>query len=380
MGRKEVALTDAAPFFIFGTLRDRQLLDIVAGGNVDARDAFLPGFRVACAKDQSFPILDERGNKAAEGLLLTLTPEQAERLDYYEAPYDYTRVPVTVTTDQGAVQAEVYAPPPGRWAPSGNWSLTRWQDQYGALMREAATEIMAGMGTIPAAQVAKHMGVIRTRAQQRLNAAAVSSPTQLRRPHSRNDVELVERRRKYSQFFVLDEVDLAVRKFDGSTAEPVERAVFVTADAVTVLPYDPKRDRVMLIEQFRAATYLRGDQNPWSLEAIAGRQDPGETFEQTARREALEEAGLEMQALHKVSSYYGSPGANTEYLTSFIGIADLPDGIEGVGGLDSEAEDIRSMLVSFDTLMAALDSGEVENGPLVISALYLARMRASLRS
>ena len=139
-------------------------------------------------------------------------------------------------------------------------------------------------------------------------------------------------------------------------------------------------DRVMLIEQFRAATYLRGDPNPWSLEAIAGRQDGGETHEEAAHREALEETGLTLQDLHRVGGYYGSPGANTEYLTSYIGIADLPDGVEGVGGLASEAEDIRSMVVPFERLMAAVDSGEAENAPLILSALWLARLRPNLRS
>ncbi len=369
-----------ASVFVFGTLRDPDLLQVVAGGAVDAVPATLPGFRVARAEGQSFPILNERSRKEAEGLLLRLTDAQLARLDYYEAPYDYARCPVTVETGDGAVQAQVYAPQHGRWTPAGNWSLSIWQDRHGALMREAAVEIMEGFGTVAPADIAARMNVIRTRAQQRLNARTASSPTILRQAHTRNDVELVDKRRKYSHFFALDEIDVKARTFDGGYSETMERAVFVTADAVTVLPYDPVRDRVMLIEQFRAATYLRGDPNPWSLEAIAGRQDGGETLEEAAHREAMEEAGLTLKALHKVSSYYGSPGANTEYLTSYIGIADLPDGSDGVGGLDSEEEDIRSMLVSFDTLMGALDSGEAENGPLVISALWLARLRERLRA
>ena len=368
------------PLFVFGTLRDPDLLKIVGGGVVEHVPAVLRRFRVARAEGQSFPILDERGGKSAEGLLLRPDDAQLARLDYYEAPYDYTRVPITVETAQGDVQAEVYAPQPGRWFSAGNWSLSIWQDRHGALMREAAVEIMEGFGSVAPEDVAARMNVIRTRAQQRLNARETFSPTVLRKVHSRNDVELIEKRRKYSHFFALDEIDVRARLFDGAMSETMERAVFVTADAVTVLPYDPVRDRVLLIEQFRAATYLRGDPNPWSLEAIAGRQDAGETLEQAAHREAMEEAGLELKALHKVSSYYGSPGANTEYLTSFIGIADLPDGIEGVGGLDSEAEDIRSMLVSFDTLMEAVDNGEAENGPIVISALWLARLRDRLRA
>jgi nudix-type nucleoside diphosphatase (YffH/AdpP family) len=158
------------------------------------------------------------------------------------------------------------------------------------------------------------------------------------------------------------------------------RGVFVMADAVTVLPYDPVRDVVMLIEQFRVGIYRRGDPHPWSLEVIAGRVDGGETVEQAALREAREEAGLDLKTLYKVSSYYPSPGAATEYLTSYIATADLPDSLAGLGGLASENEDIRTMIVPFDTLMAAVTSGEAENAPLIISALGLARMRDGMRT
>ncbi|MCY4333049.1 MAG: hypothetical protein OXC60_00035 [Litoreibacter sp.] len=93
----------------------------------------------------------------------------------------------------------------------------------------------------------------------------------------------------------------------------------------------------------------------------------------------MEEAGLEIGTLHRAGSYYSSPGTNTEYLTSYIGIADLPESVAGIGGLESEAEDIRSMVVSFEQLMGAVESGEVENGPLLISAMWLAANRERLR-
>ncbi|NNK79751.1 MAG: NUDIX domain-containing protein, partial [Litoreibacter sp.] len=220
---------------------------------------------------------------------------------------------------------------------------------------------------------------IETRAQARLNARAYRPPVELRRGFSRGDVTQHARRRKYSKFFVLDEVDLSYRQFSGSTGPTVERAVFISADAVTVLPYDPVRDTVLLIEQFRAAPYMRGDPVPWSLEAIAGRIDAGESPEAATRREAQEEAGLTLGELHHISNYYPSPGAKTEYLFSYLGIADLPPDLAGIGGLDTEAEDIRSMVIPFDDLMAAVRSGEVENAPLLLSALWLERERERLR-
>ncbi len=372
-----MALSPPPAVFLFGTLRDLELLEVVLGAAPDVSDAELPNARVARAAGQSYPVLAEAKGQVAQGLVLRgVSPEQLARLDYYEAPYGYTRHETQL--DVGF--ADAYRPPAGQEQEAAeDWSLADWQAAYGPLMREAAVEIMEGFGSVEPAQIASRVPVIRARAQQRINARTQVTPTQLRRPHDRSDVAVSARRKPYSHFFAVEELDVAARQFDGVMPAPSERAIFMMSDAVSVLPYDPVRDRVLLIEQFRTGAYLRGDTNPWSLEAIAGRQDPGETAEETARREALEEAGLTLGALHLVARYYSSPGGCTEYMTSFVALADLPDGVEGVGGLDSEAEDIRSMLVPFEGLQDALKSGEAENGPLVMSALWLTAHRDRLR-
>ncbi len=202
----------------------------------------------------------------------------------------------------------------------------------------------------------------------------------VRRATRPGDVEVVRRRQPYARFFAVEEYDLSFRRFDGSMGEDVNRAVFISGDAVTVLPYDPVRDRVLLIEQFRVGPYARGDDQPWLLEAIAGRIDPGETPEQTARREAVEEAGLDLGELLAVGSYYPSPGAKAEYLYSYVALADLPDSAAGTFGLAEEAEDIRGHLIAFDRLMELVATGEIDNAPLLVSVLWLQRERERLRA
>jgi ADP-ribose pyrophosphatase len=201
----------------------------------------------------------------------------------------------------------------------------------------------------------------------------------LRRRTLRGDVDVLAERRPYRNYFAVQEYDLRFRQFGGGMSAPVSRAVFVTGDAVTVLPYDVGRDRVLLIEQFRPAPFVRGDAEYWSLEAIAGRVDAGETPEAAARREAVEEAGLVLGDLIRVAGYYPSPGAVAEYLTSYVALTDLPDGCAGVFGLAGEAEDIRGHLVGFDALMDLVTSGEINNAPLILTVLWLARERARLR-
>lgn len=97
--------------------------------------------------------------------------------------------------------------------------------------------------------------------------------------------------------------------------DELSRELFVRHDAVCVLPYDPQRDRVVLIEQFRVGALGKVD-NPWLIELVAGLIDKDEAPDEVARREAVEEAGLELADLWPVTRYFPSPGAATSAYTS----------------------------------------------------------------
>ncbi|WP_137110775.1 NUDIX domain-containing protein [Rhodobacter sp. SY28-1] len=183
----------------------------------------------------------------------------------------------------------------------------------------------------------------------------------------------------HAGFFAVNRHQLRHRRFDGGMSDLLTREVFVVGDAVTVLPYDPVRDRVLLIEQFRMGPFGRGDPLPWQLEAIAGRIDPGESPEDAARREAVEEAGLVLGRLEKVAEYYPTPGAVAEFLYSYVALCDLPDGVAGVFGAAEEGEDIKGHLLSFGRLVEVMASGEIGNAPLLLTVLWLQRERARLR-
>ena len=236
--------------------------------------------------------------------------------------------------------------------------------------------VMRASELMPAEQVARRLSSLRVEAASRLRAASASSRG-LR--VGSGEVEAGGIAPSHAGFFGLDVHRLRHRRFDGGLSPWLVREVFVVGDAVTVLPYDPLRDRVLLIEQMRMGPFGRGDPLPWQLEAIAGRIDPGETPEDAARREAMEEAGLELGALEKVAEYYPTPGAVTEYLYSYIGLCDLPDGVAGVFGAAEEAEDIKGHLLSFDRLVEIMASGEIGNAPLLLTILWSQRERARLR-
>jgi ADP-ribose pyrophosphatase len=284
----------------------------------------------------------------ADALRAAVGPDEPGRLDYYATVMGLSPVGGTLDLGPGGPEAEALA-----------------------------RAVMSGFGQVPAAAMRWRLGSLRVAVASRMRAAeAVGRGLRA----GSGEAKVLGARHAHAGFFGLEVMDLTHRRFDGSMSPEISREVFVSGDAVTVLPYDPVRDRVLVIEQFRAGPLGRGDPLPWQLEAIAGRIDPGETPEAAARREAVEEAGLVLGALEKVAEYYPSPGAVAEYLYSFVALCDLPDGVAGVFGAEDEAEDIRGHLLGFEAFLALVASGEGMNAPLVLTALWLQRERARLRA
>jgi len=372
------------PLFLYGTLRHPPLLAAVSGADLAVVPAVLQGHATlqAHAPDgtaQNFPLITARAGAQAAGLLIYPDAQARTRLDAYERAFEYDIGTVMAEGAGGPVEAGIYLPQPGRWQGGAAWSLEDWVEADGALAVETAAEVMALLPHTPPAAVQARYRMLQMRVASRARARSQPAPVTLRRAPRPDDLEIIAQTTPYAYFFGVEEADLRFRRFNGSFSDKVRRAGFVMADAVTVLPYDPARDRVLVVEQFRFGPFARGDLNAWTLEPIAGRIDPGESPEQALRREAGEEAGLNLGALHPVGSYYPSPGAVSEYLYSYVGMAALGPEAGGVRGLESEAEDIRAHVIAFAHLMELVDSGEVQNGPLLISAHWLARHRDRLR-
>jgi len=364
--------------FFYGTLCHPPLLAAVLGRAVEMRPATLADHRVVWAEGEAFPLILPAPGATAPGMLVAPAgAEDLARIDFYEAGFGYDLVEVTPEAGGAPVAARLYRARDGLWPSGAEWSLADWVARHAERVVAAAAEYLALWPDTPPERAAALYPQILQRADSRQRAAADALPRGIRA--GGGEVQVLRRRVPYRNFFELVEADLRFPRFDGSPSETVTRAAFVGGDAVTVLPYDPVRDRVLLIEQFRFAPLVRNDPCPWSLEPVAGRIDPGETPAEAARRETSEEAGLALDRLLPIGRYYPSPGAVTEYLYSFLALADLPDAAAGFGGLSSEAEDIRILLLPFADLMALVDGGGAENGPLIISALQLARHREALR-
>jgi nudix-type nucleoside diphosphatase (YffH/AdpP family) len=367
--------------FLFGTLCHAPLRRVVAGVDLEAHPAVMPDAEVAQVREAAWPVLVHGAGARADGLVISVEGEALARLDFYEGCFGYVRRPATVEVDGMPRAVEVWCPEGAGAPPGGPWCIDGWVRDWAALTMIAAQEVMhQRAGGATAAEVGRRYWMICARAQSELSAGAWRRPGLVGRNLGRDAVEVVAHRHPYTRFFTVEELAIRHRRFDGSTSDVQERAVFRVAEAVTVLPYDPVRDRILLIEQIRLGVFANGDAHPWLLEPVAGMIDAGETPEVAARRETAEEAGLALGDLHHVARYYPSPGGIAQVLTSYVGIADLPDDITGVGGHDAEGEDILSHLVEWETALAMLKGGDMANAPLIVSFQWLVMNRDRLRA
>jgi nudix-type nucleoside diphosphatase (YffH/AdpP family) len=146
-----------------------------------------------------------------------------------------------------------------------------------------------------------------------------------------------------------------IRLPDGST---LERVIEDHGNAVCVLPYDPVRRTVILVQQLRAPALYAAKQQHF-LEAIAGRIDDGEGAESSVRREAVEEAGLELRALDLVAKAVAMPGVSTEQMDLFLGEYSAADRTSAGGGVDGE--NIEVLEIPLSQLAAMADAGALQD-------------------
>ena len=200
--------------------------------------------------------------------------------------------------------------------------------------------------------------------------AAVPPPTE--------KVELIERTVAFQGYFRVARYLFRHTLYQGGLSGEVKREVFERGQAAAVLPYDPVRDEVVLIRQFRAGSYAAG-RHPWGWETVAGIIEDGETPEDVARREAVEEAAVTITGLLPMGSVVLSPGACSETCTSFVGRIDAT-GVGGLFGLASETENILVKAMPFAVARAMLDRGDIDNATAVIALQWLALHRDDVRA
>ncbi|MBM7343390.1 ADP-ribose diphosphatase [Pantoea coffeiphila] len=186
---------------------------------------------------------------------------------------------------------------------------------------------------------------------------------------TKDDVEIIARETLYRGFFSVERYRFRHRLFNGEMSGEVSREIFERGHAAVLLPYDPLRDEVVLIEQIRIASWDTSP-TPWKLELVAGMIEEGETPEEVARREAVEEAGLTAGRTKPISNYLSSAGGTTERLIVYVGEVDASVA-KGNHGLEEENEDILVHVVSRSQAYQWVEEGKIDNSAAIIALQWL---------
>lgn len=189
--------------------------------------------------------------------------------------------------------------------------------------------------------------------------------------------QILDKRVCYEGFFRLETYRLRHELFAGGCSKIIEREVFQRGHAAALMPYDPQLDCVCMIEQFRIGA-LAETPGPWLLEFIAGVIEEGETPEEVARREAMEEGGLKIAELLPVSAFSLTPGGSSERIHLFCGRVNA-ENAGGIHGLIEEGEDILLRVIPFTEALVLLQRQEITSATAILALQWLALNRDWLR-
>ncbi|MGL4734609.1 MAG: NUDIX domain-containing protein [Enterovibrio sp.] len=198
----------------------------------------------------------------------------------------------------------------------------------------------------------------------------------LKQQFDESDVELNSTRIVYHGYFKIAKLCFRHRLFAGGWSNTVERELFERGHAAAVLAYDPDANAVVLLEQFRVGALAAGD-SPWQLEIVAGIIENGLSAEQTAHKEAKEEAGLQLKSLQQIMRYFPSPGGSSETIALYLGIVDITTA-HGIHGVAEEDEDILVHVVPLPEALTLVQNGVISNAASIIALQWLALNKAQL--
>jgi nudix-type nucleoside diphosphatase (YffH/AdpP family) len=180
---------------------------------------------------------------------------------------------------------------------------------------------------------------------------------------------VLNRRVLLDGFFHVEDVAVSFELQDGTMSPPVGRLSLKRGLAAALLLDNKAHGTVILVRQFRYAS-LDHD-GGWLTEVVAGLIDDGETAEAAIRREAVEEAGYEIGAIEKITTFYTTPGICSERIALFYGETKGAEPVAAGGGLADEGEDIEVLELPYDEAFAMIDRGEIIDGKTLIALLWL---------
>tara|TARA_B100001027_G_scaffold65687_1_gene44574 strand:- start:153 stop:734 length:582 start_codon:yes stop_codon:yes gene_type:complete len=180
-----------------------------------------------------------------------------------------------------------------------------------------------------------------------------------------SNFKVTNKKNLYDGFFKMNEISLKYKKYDGNWSNEIKRELFGGAQVSAVLPYDPIKKKIVLIQQFRPGTISKNTNN-YLNEIVAGIIDAGESPEIAAKRECLEETGYKIKKLTPIQGYFPAPGSSESFYHLFLGEVDSKNG-KKIMGLDNENEDILVESFKINQVKKMMQEGKFINGLTLIA-------------
>lgn len=177
--------------------------------------------------------------------------------------------------------------------------------------------------------------------------------------------KIVSKKNLYDGFFKMNEIVLKYKKYDGTWTNSISRELFGGAQVSAVLPYDPLKKEIILIQQFRPGTISKNLDN-YLIEIVAGIIDEGETPEDAAKRECFEETGCVIKKLIPIQGYFPAPGSSESFYHLFLGETETFSGTR-IMGLENENEDIKVQSFKSSKVREIMQKGKILNGVTLIA-------------
>lgn len=192
------------------------------------------------------------------------------------------------------------------------------------------------------------------------------------------NVKILDKTLIHDGFCHIERYTMQHLKFSGEWTEPYTREFMIKPPVAAAIPYDPKLDKVVMVEQFRIGA-LGQINPPWLIEVVAGIMDQNEaSLEQLIHREMREEACLAIEALWEICDYLVTPGCSTEKVKLFCAKVDSTKAPEFCG-LAEEQEDIRIHVFSSKEAFNMVASGKINNAAAIIALQWLELNLAKIR-
>jgi len=180
-----------------------------------------------------------------------------------------------------------------------------------------------------------------------------------------------EKNRIFQEFFRVDRLDLEIDTFAGGRL-PMRRYHLERPEVVALVLYNPEKDSIILVKQFRYSSIKKDTDDGWTLEIVGGLIDPGEAPEESALRESEEETGFRPKRVEFLTSSFASVGISNELIHLYVGLVTEEDRVASGGGIAHENEDILVIEMPFQEALQQIKNGIITDAKSILGIQWLA--------